>query len=155
MPRPKKMRSVQHPPLISDFKPTGIRARDLEALDLALDEFEAIRLADFQGLDHAESAEQMGISRPTFSRLIDQARHKLAVFLVEGRHLRIEGGDIHFQRNMIRCQGCGHLFNTSLDADMEECPRCGSPHLVDLAGGHGHGRCCRSFHQHSRRNNNA
>lgn len=155
MPRPKKMRSVQHPPLISDFKPTGIRASELEALDLALDEFEAIRLTDYQGLDHAESAEQMGISRPTFSRLIDQARRKMALFLIEGRHLRIEGGDVHFQRNMIRCQSCGHLFNTSIKADLDSCPHCGSTNLVDLAGGHGHGRCCHSYHNHSGRKRNA
>ena len=67
MPRPQKLRSVQHPPRRSGFKPTGVRARSLETTALNLDEFEAIRLADYLGLDHEESARQMGISRSTFS----------------------------------------------------------------------------------------
>jgi len=146
MPRPKKKRSVHRPPLFSDFKPAGIRASDLGPLELALDEYEAIRLADLLGMDHAESAEQMEISRSTFSRLVEKARHKIGLFLTEGRHLRIEGGDIHFQKNLIRCQSCGHMFNMAFDADLSQCPNCGSSNLIDLAGGHGHGNCCHSHH---------
>jgi len=70
MPRPQKKRSVHRPPLYSDFKPTGVRSSQIRTLPLALDEFEAIRLADYVGLDRAESAEQMEISRSTFSRLV-------------------------------------------------------------------------------------
>ena len=151
MPRPKKKRSVQRPPLFSDFKPAGIRASDLGPLELALDEFEAIRLADHLGLDHTESAEQMEISRSTFSRLVEKARYKIALFLIEGRHLRIDGGDIHFQKNLIRCESCGHMFNTTFDADLDRCPNCGSSNLIDLAGGHGHGNCCHRHHHRHRR----
>ncbi len=142
MPRPKKKRSVRRPPLFSDFKPTGVRAGDLSMVELALDEFEAIRLADYKGLDHADSAEQMGISRSTFSRLVDKARYKMAQFMIDGRRLHIDGGDIHFQGNLFRCHGCGHMFNVAFGEDIIQCPHCGSTNLIDLAGGFGHGRCC-------------
>ena len=151
MPRPKKKRSIHRPPLFSEFKPTGIRASELQPLELALDEFEAIRLADFLGLDHAESAENMEISRSTFSRLVEKARYKIGLFLTEGRHLRIEGGEIHFQKNLIRCQRCGHMFNMTFDADLNRCPSCGSSNLIDLAGGYGHGNCCQRHHNRHRR----
>ena len=109
MPRPQKKRSVHRPPLYSGFKPTGVRTRFLEQLTLTLDEFEAIRLADFLGKDHSESAGEMGISRSTFSRLVERARHKVAQFLIEGEHLQIDGGEVHFLGNVIRCDDCGHF----------------------------------------------
>jgi len=121
----------------------GVPGRELQPLDLSLDEYEALRLADLEGLDHADSAEQMDISRSTFSRLIVQARHKVARFLNEGLHLRVDGGDVHFSGNRYRCESCGHLLNTALESDLAACPHCGSKDIVDLAGGFGHGRCCR------------
>ena len=145
MPRPKKKRSVRHPPLFSDFKPVGIRRGELEGQELALDEFEAVRLADYMGLDHAESAERMEISRSTFSRLVEGARRKIALFLIEGKYLQIDGGDVHFRGNLIRCGECGHIFKIAFGKDPDRCPECRSSSLVDLAGGYGHGNCCRSY----------
>ena len=147
MSRPKKQRSVQRPPLYSNFKPTGVRGASLQTTELALDEFEAVRLADYEGLDHAESAEQMGISRSTFSRLVDKARHKIAHFIIDGRHLQIEGGNIHFQGNLLQCHGCGRIFNVAFNEEVNRCPSCESTNLIDLAGGYGHGSCCRNHHQ--------
>ena len=151
MTRPKKMRSVHYPPQFTAFKPTGIRGVELQAQGLALDEFEAIRLADYLGLDHAESAEQMSISRSTFSRLVEKARHKVAQFLVEGRHLRIDGGEIHFEGNLIRCRSCRQVFQVTFDEDLNRCPGCGATDLVDLADRFGHGRCCHRHHHGRRR----
>ncbi len=150
MPRPQKMRSVLCPPQHAGFKPVGVPSRFLETVAVTLDEFEAIRLADFQGLDHEESARQMEISRSTFSRLVERARHKVAEFLIEGKRLQIDGGAIHFQGNLIRCEDCGHLKTTAFDGETTGCPACGSTNLVDLADGFGHGRCCRR-HQGNRR----
>lgn len=146
MPRPRKKRSVNRPPLFAEFKPIGVPASELDSLALALDEFEALRLADYLGLDHAESAEQMEISRPTFSRLVESARHKVARFLMEGKHLQIDGGDIHFRGNLIQCHQCGHMFNMAFETDLGRCPHCGSERLIDLAGGFGHGNCCQRHH---------
>ena len=143
MSRPKKKRIVHRPPVHTAFKPVGIRWGMLQQLSLSLDEYEAIRLADYDGLDHSQAAEEMEISRSTFSRLIDKARRKMAEFLTEGRQLFIEGGDIHFRGNVIRCNDCGHMFNTGFDQELASCPACGSNNLLDLAGGFGHGKCCR------------
>lgn len=150
MTRPKKMRSVQQPPPFASFKPTGVRRARLAAQELELDEFEAIRLADHEGLDHAEAAERMGISRPTFTRLVERARRAVATFLVEGRQLRIDGGEVHFRGNLVQCADCGRSFPVDLDGDLARCPGCGSADLQDLARGFGHGRCCRRHHRHRR-----
>ena len=150
MPRKKINRMVLQPPLYSDFKPVGVTARDLETIELSLDEYEAIRLADFSNMDHAEAASEMEISRSTFTRLIEKARYKLASFIIQGKLLRIDGGNVHFKGNLIRCLNCGHMFKTQIDKNINQCPACGSKNVIDLAGGYGHGKCCRR-RNHKRR----
>ena len=145
MPRPQKERIVNRPPLYSSFKPTGVRKTGLTQISLTLDEYEAIRLADYLQLEHEEASVEMEISRSTFTRLLERARGKVAAFLIEGKELCIEGGQIHFRANIIRCSGCGHIFNVSFDEEVRTCPSCGSNELVDMAGGFGHGRCCLQF----------
>ncbi len=129
----------------------GVRGRNLDQILLALDEFEAFRLADFVGLTHAEAADEMEISRSTFTRLIEKARKKIADFLIQGKLLTIEGGSIHFRNNIIHCQDCGHMFKTNIDNTITECPACHSKNLLNLAGGFGHGKCCHFRHQNKRK----
>lgn len=64
---------------------------------MTLDEFEALRQADLVGLYQRQAAEQMGVSRPTFSRIIESAHRKVADALVHGKALRIEGGSVHHE----------------------------------------------------------
>ncbi len=116
----------------------------MDSIDLSIDEYEAIRLADHTGMNHNEAAEEMEISRSTFTRLIENARKKIAEFIIEGKQLQIDGGNIHFRGNIIKCSSCGHMFNTSFESEISVCPACGSNNLMDLAGGFGHGRCCRN-----------
>ncbi len=142
MARPQKNRKVNTPPLFTNFKPAGISAKDLEQVVLSLDEFEAIRLSDFLGMSQEEAAGEMEISRPTFTRLIEVARKKLSDFLINGKNLRLEGGNIHFRQNILKCNTCGHMFHISLSTEIIHCPHCGSSELVNLAGGFGHGKCC-------------
>lgn len=142
MPRKEKNRIVHTPPLFSEFKPIGVRKEDLQTTRLTLDEFEAFRLADYEGLSHAEAAGEMEISRPTFSRLIEKARKKVADFLIEGKTLLIDGGNVHFRNNIIRCHDCGQMFKTHILKSIAECPSCQSDELLNLAGGFGHGKCC-------------
>jgi len=142
MPRPKNNRIVHEPPIFTDFKPTGLKGVSLEQIQLSLDEFEAFRLADHVGLTHEESADEMEISRPTFTRLIEKARKKIAEFIIEGKVLNIDGGNIHFRNNIIKCQSCGHMYKTKFNVTIEECPVCHSKKLLNLAGGFGHGKCC-------------
>ena len=94
MPRPCKNRFISGWPGSVVYKPAGIPARTLEWLSLGLDEFETIRLLDYQGLDQEKVAELMGISRPTVTRIYASARKKIAEALTEGKAICIEGGPV-------------------------------------------------------------
>ena len=89
--RPKKYRRVQKYPLVSRFSPRG-RAGRPDELDLAMDEFEAVRLADYMGLGQKEAAKSMHISQQTFSRILKRARKAIADVLVNAKIIRIQGG---------------------------------------------------------------
>ncbi len=142
MPRPQYNRIVHEPPMFSSFKPIGARRHDLEQIVLTLDEFEAIRLADQLGFSHSIAAEEMEISRSTFSRLIEKSRKKMADFIIQGRALTIGGGSVHFRMNIIQCKDCGHMFKINFEQNVIECPSCLSKNIINMAGGFGHGKCC-------------
>ena len=149
MARKKIERIVKEPPLYNSFKPSGVPRRGMENLTLSLDEFEAIKLADYKGFNHNEASLEMGVSRSTFSRLIVKAREKLATFMIEGKELIIEGGDVHFRDNIYQCVQCFRKFKKIIDTQIKECPACGSQDLFDFAGGFGHGKCCRHGNHHT------
>jgi predicted DNA-binding protein (UPF0251 family) len=73
------------------FKPFGIPMRELGSVVMLFEEFEAIRLADYENLTQEEAAEKMNISRPTFTRLYDKARKTIAKAFVEGKAIIIQG----------------------------------------------------------------
>lgn len=83
-------RCVGKMPAVTYYKPRGIPLRILEEVTLEPDEFEAIRLHDAEGLDHRQAAAKMGISQPTFSRILTGAYRKIADALVTGKAIRIE-----------------------------------------------------------------
>lgn len=147
MSRPQNNRIVHEPPIFTDFKPIGVRGVSLDQVLLNLDEFEAFRLADYVGLSHEEASEEMEISRPTFTRLIEKARKKIADFIVNGKVLNIDGGNIHFRNNIIRCKSCGQMFRMKFNENIDECPVCHSKNILNLAGGFGHGKCCNHRNQ--------
>jgi predicted DNA-binding protein (UPF0251 family) len=90
MSRPKKCRCINCTPSTSYFKPRGIPLNNLEEVSLSIDELEALCLADYEGLYHEDAALQMTISRPTFGRILDGARHKVADALINGKAIKIE-----------------------------------------------------------------
>lgn len=94
MPRPKKCRRIVEHTGVRYFKPHGIPMRFLEHISLTLDEFEAVRLADLEGLNQQESADKMHVSRATFGRIVASARKKIADALYTGKAIKIEGGAI-------------------------------------------------------------
>ncbi|MCP5537898.1 MAG: DUF134 domain-containing protein [Akkermansiaceae bacterium] len=89
MPRPLNPRRIRCSPAARYFKPRGIPLSDLQEVELASDELEALQLADAEGLYRAQAAEQMGVSRQTFDRIVRRARSKVAQALVGGHALRI------------------------------------------------------------------
>ena len=94
MPRPVCERRLRAAIEARLMKPAGIPSRDLEEVLLGFDEAEALRLADLEGLYQEAAARRMGVSRPTFSRIVESARRKTADALLNGKALRIEGGEI-------------------------------------------------------------
>lgn len=94
MPRPHCCRRIQGGPAAPVFKPAGTPLRELATIAMTLDELEALRLADLEGLYQEEAAARMGVSRSTFSRIVASAHRKVAEALVHGRALAIEGGPV-------------------------------------------------------------
>lgn len=132
MPRPKCCRRIDGEPACKIFKPTGTPRVVLEEILLAMDEFEAIRLADFEGLYHEEAAARMNVSRQTFGRIIEGARGKVARVLVEGLALRIEGGDMEevAAKRTFGCLQCQHKWHVPHGTGRPSaCPVCRSNNL--------------------------
>ncbi|MBU0636471.1 DUF134 domain-containing protein [Candidatus Micrarchaeota archaeon] len=96
MVRPRRCRHVHAEPNVLYFKPAGIRMKELEETILTMEEFEAVRLKDFLGLEQEKAAQKMKISQPTFHRLVLSARQKIADGIVNGKAIRIEGGNYRF-----------------------------------------------------------
>lgn len=94
MGRKPNFRNVACNPGAAMFKPAGIPASELERVVLPLDCFEAIRLVDLEGLDQEAAATQLGVSRPTVSRILEKGRRIIAEALVEGKAIIIEGGPV-------------------------------------------------------------
>ncbi|MBW3012108.1 DUF134 domain-containing protein [Candidatus Woesearchaeota archaeon] len=93
MPRPRRCRRVWFEPGVTYFKPAGIRMAGLDHAILSVDEFEAIRLKDLEGMEQEAAASKMNISQPTFARLVRAARRKVADAIVNGKAIKIEGGN--------------------------------------------------------------
>ena len=129
MARPKRCRRIADLPGATVFEPAGVPARSLVEIVLTVDEFEALRLADYEGLYQKQAAERMGISRPTFGRIVEAARRKVAWALVEGGVLRIEGGVVAMPRiRSFTCAGCGHAWDLPFGTGRPDgCPSCRAP----------------------------
>lgn len=91
--RPKKHRLVRNSPAVRLFKPRAIPLSELAIVTLKDEEWEAILLSDYNGLSHEAAGKNMGISRPTFSRVLASGRATVAKALAEGCALKIGGGD--------------------------------------------------------------
>jgi predicted DNA-binding protein (UPF0251 family) len=96
--RPKKYRCVRCRPDSTYFKPRAIPLTELEEVAVSMDEIEALRLADYEGLYHEVAAARMEISRQTFGRILSAARKKVAECLVKGKALRIEANGERYRR---------------------------------------------------------
>lgn len=134
MPRPKRSRRIYRPPVASGFAPFGISSGPNGIITLLFEEFEALRLADYEGLAQQESADRMEISRPTFSRIYDQARQKLARAMVEGLTVMIEGGNVTFDEAWFKCKACNTAFcPPEQQSKVSDCPVCRSSNIVELS----------------------
>jgi predicted DNA-binding protein (UPF0251 family) len=104
MPRPYKCRRVEYLPDVTYFKPVGIPLRSLEEVHLSVEEAEALRLKDLNGLEQEPAAERMQISRPTFQRILASARQKVADAILNGKSVRIGGGNFEMASGSSQCR---------------------------------------------------
>ena len=157
MARPKNCRRVGSIPESNYFKPRGIPLSVLEEVVLTVDEFEAIRLADLENLYQEQAAEKMNVSRQTFGRIIESAHKKVAEALVQGKALKIEGGEFEVaSMRKFKCFDCKQSWELPYGTGRpENCPSCKSGNIrraeedrgYDRGFGKGQGTCCRGTEQ--------
>lgn len=131
MPRKKRNRRIQVPPVIKGMSVFGVRGRKSNEVILHLEEYEAIRLLDYQNLTQEEASVHMDISRPTLTRIYEEARNKVATAFVEGRDLIFRGGDIYFDKNWFKCNSCNASFSEHSNEN-PDCPICSSKDIISL-----------------------
>lgn len=126
MPRPIKPKLIRCEPKSLYFKPRGIPVSMLEETVISLDELEALRLVDMEGMYQEEAAKMMAVSRQTVQQMLSRARAKVADALVSGKALKIEGGNYILKEHVkgFRCRRCGKskdIRNCDFSPD-ENCP---------------------------------
>jgi len=152
MPRPPKCRRVAFLPQVTYFKPAGIPLRALEEVRLSVEEVEAVRLKDLEGMEQEQGAEKMNISRPTFQRVLMSGRQKIADALLNGKAIRIEGGNFEIAFSRFKCLN-GHEwegpFETMVSAPPQICPVCNTADVTPRhpIGAVWSGRCSRGRHE--------
>jgi len=132
MSRPKRQRKMSSPPMMAGFRPFGIPLHKVGIIELLFEEFETIKLADYQNLTQEQAAEIMDISRPTFTRIYEVARKKIGQALAEGKAIVIVGGNVSFDNDWYRCLNCNEIFEYK-NADNELlCNLCNSLEIVHI-----------------------
>lgn len=136
MPRPPKWRKVEFIPDIQCFVPLNAQSKNVGENILKIEEIEAIRLKDIEKFEQEECAEKMEISRQTFQRILAKGREKIADSIINGKAIRIEGGN--FTRNIchVVCLDCKKEWNESYENFQKIisgeylCPNCNSKRVV-------------------------
>ncbi|MCI1640189.1 MAG: DUF134 domain-containing protein [Bacteroidales bacterium] len=123
MPRPKIIRMIGRMPSVGGLKPFGMSCTDKDTEDVFMlyEEYESIRLCDYEDLNQNEAASLMNISRPTLTRIYNSARKKIALSMIEGRRILIEGGKIEINA---KCANCGNVYNERKMHCRHRCKRC-------------------------------
>ncbi|MBU2063808.1 MAG: DUF134 domain-containing protein [Candidatus Omnitrophica bacterium] len=156
MSRPFRCRKVRCSPDANYFKPRGIPIDVLEEVNLTIDEFEAVRLADLESRYQEDAAKKMNVSRQTFGNIISSARKKIADVLVNSKALKIEGGVVKIMERYFVCYDCKHEWVLPFGSGgPNACPKCSSLNIhrapqdrgwakMGWGGGRGKNRCGRT-----------
>ncbi len=133
MPRRKRLRKVVEPPRFQGYKPYGLSGESNGTVELLYEEYEAIKLADYDLMKHDEAAVLMGISRPTFARIYESARRKIAVALVEAKDIKSVFGNATLADTWYICHECQAKFTIPQSAVANQCPLCKSEQIELLS----------------------
>lgn len=132
MPRRRRLRKVVAPPGFKGFKPYGVNGNSSEFIELPYEEYEAIKLADYDLMKHKEASELMGISRPTFARIYESARRKIAKALVESKEIKAVYGNAWMDKNWFICHDCHARFTIPRAIRKQVCPICSKVNIESL-----------------------
>ena len=124
MPRRRRLRKVVSPPGFEGYRPYGTSTIHGEHIELLYEEYEAIKLADFDLMKHIEAAKIMGVSRPTFARIYESARRKIARALVESKEIKTVYGNAWMDSDWYQCNGCNARFTIPETEKKRHCPIC-------------------------------
>ena len=126
-PRARKYRKILNPPPMKGFKPYGYNVKevDKEPVLIHFEEYEALKLCDYDMHNHHQASVIMDVSRPTFTRIYASVRRKVAKAFAENRQIKIEGGKVYYDSSWYSCSNCGCYFNNpKRDIGDVECPLC-------------------------------
>jgi len=129
MSRTKKDRLIQMAPHFCGFKPQGLQCKAGAEVYIKFEEYEALNLCDYELLTQAEASKLMNISRPTFTRIYESVRRKIAKAFVEGSCIHFEGGNVAFA-NWYKCPQCKITFTFPENTD-KNCPFCKTKVIIE------------------------
>ena len=132
MPRRRRLRKVVAPPSFKGYKPYGLLAENKEHIELLYEEYEAIKLADYDLMNHLEAAALMGVSRPTFARIYETARRKIANALVDAKEIKMVFGNAWMEKDWFTCNNCDARFTMPKTVPNHSCPLCSSNNIESL-----------------------
>ncbi|MCF8373784.1 MAG: DUF134 domain-containing protein [Bacteroidales bacterium] len=126
MPRRKRLRKVVAPPSFKGYRPYGHQNRSNGFVELLYEEYEALKLADYDLMSHHDACVLMGVSRPTFARIYESARRKIALALVETKEIRSVYGNAFLDKSWFSCGQCNTRFTMPETLGSRVCPMCKS-----------------------------
>lgn len=133
MPRRTRLRKVVAPPEFKGYKPYGINKISSEHIELLYEEYEAIKLADYDLMNHKEASGLMGVSRATFARIYENARRKIALAFVETKEIRTVYGNTQMDDTWFLCNDCHARFTIPKTMKQDICPICSSGQIESLS----------------------
>ena len=104
---------------------------ETDTISVLYEEYEALRLIDYEGLTHEEAANLMNVSRPTFTRVYNSCLKKIAQGFTEGKSIIIDGGDVEFDKQWFRCNDC-HIIFHYFKKKKPVCPKCQSDNIEHI-----------------------
>lgn len=134
-PRPKRRRMLKEPPASTGFIPDNGEYDPKERIVLYFEEYEALKLLDYDGLTQEEASKKMMVSRPTLTRIYRSTREKIAKAFVENKQISVQGGVVEFQAFWYRCSNCGSVFKskkTGKGHNLKSCPVCNSEAILSV-----------------------
>jgi uncharacterized protein len=130
MARPKSLRKVVKPPAFKGYKPYGVSGESAGTVEFLYEEYESLKLADYDLMNHMEASKVMGVSRATFARIYAGARRKIAQAFAEVKEITVAYGNAVLDKSWLVCNNCHARFTIPEGMANRDCPVCKSNNVV-------------------------